>query len=119
MIRKPGGKRRRLGIPTVRDRVVQAALKFVPEPIFEADFASCSYRFRLGRLAQDAIAEIHYLTGRLYEWLVARPSRPASMRSITGPFWAGGRPDRSQARPDTCGGVPARGHPQSALFAKG
>jgi RNA-directed DNA polymerase len=70
MIPKPGGKRRRLGIPTVRDRVVQAALKLVLEPIFEADFAPCSYGFRPERRAQDAIAEIHYLTSRSYEWVV-------------------------------------------------
>lgn len=70
MIPKAGGKRRRLGIPTVRDRVVQAALKLVLEPIFEADFAPCSYGFRPERRAQDAIAEIHYLTSRSYEWVV-------------------------------------------------
>jgi RNA-directed DNA polymerase len=70
MIPKPGGKRRRLGIATVRDRVVQAALKTVLEPIFEADFHPCSYGFRPGRRAQDAIAEIHYLTSRSYEWVV-------------------------------------------------
>jgi RNA-directed DNA polymerase len=70
MIPKPGGKRRRLGIATVRDRVVQAALKAVLEPIFEADFQPCSYGFRPGRRAQDAIAEIHYLTSRSYEWVV-------------------------------------------------
>ena len=46
---KPGGKRRRLGIATVRDRVMQAALKLVLEPIFEADFKPCSYGFRPGR----------------------------------------------------------------------
>ena len=45
MIPKVGGKRRRLGIATVRDRVVQASLKLVLEPIFEADFLSCSYGF--------------------------------------------------------------------------
>ena len=70
MIPKPGGKRRRLGIATVKDRVVQAALKTVLEPIFEADFQPCSYGFRPGRRAQDAIAEIHYLTSRSYEWVV-------------------------------------------------
>ena len=70
MIPKPGGKRRRLGIATVRDRVVQAALKLVLEPIFEADFKPCSYGFRPGRRAQDAIAEIHYLCSRSYEWIV-------------------------------------------------
>ncbi len=69
MIPKPGGKQRRLGIPTVRDRVVQAALKLVLEPIFEADFEPCSYGFRPGRRAQDAIAEIHYFSSRSYEWV--------------------------------------------------
>jgi RNA-directed DNA polymerase len=72
LIPKRGGKLRRLGIPTVRDRVVQAALKLVLEPIFEDDFQPCSYGFRPGRRAQDAIAEIHYLTSspRNYEWIV-------------------------------------------------
>jgi RNA-directed DNA polymerase len=64
MIPKGGGKFRRLGIPTVADRVVQAAVKAVLEPIFEADFASCSYGFRPNRRAQDAIAEIHVFTSR-------------------------------------------------------
>jgi RNA-directed DNA polymerase len=45
MIRKPGGKKRRLGIAAVTDRVVQASLKLVLEPIFEADFLPCSYGF--------------------------------------------------------------------------
>jgi RNA-directed DNA polymerase len=70
MIPKPGGNKRRLGIPTVRDRVVQAALKLVLEPILEADFQPCSYGFRPGRRAQDAIAEIHLFTSRSYEWVV-------------------------------------------------
>jgi RNA-directed DNA polymerase len=70
MIPKLGGKRRRLGIPTVRDRVVQAALKTVLEPIFEADFQPCSYGFRPGRLAHDAIAEIHHFSSRSYEWVL-------------------------------------------------
>src|SRR3954468_1938424 len=72
MIPKAPGKLRRLGIPTVRDRVVQAALKLVLEPIFEADFAPCSHGFRPGHRAQDAIAEIHQWTTypRNYEWVV-------------------------------------------------
>jgi RNA-directed DNA polymerase len=71
MIPKPGSrKRRRLGIPTVRDRVVQAALKLVLEPIWEADFLPCSYGFRPNRRAHDAIAEIHYLANRSYEWVL-------------------------------------------------
>ena len=71
MIPKPGSsKRRRLGIPTARDRTVQAALKLVLEPIFEADFKPCSYGFRPRRRAQDAIAEIHQFTSRSYEWVL-------------------------------------------------
>jgi RNA-directed DNA polymerase len=71
-IPKPGGsgKVRRLGIPTVRDRVVQAALKLVLEPIFEADFQPVSYGFRPRRRAQDAIAEIHYFGTRKYRWVL-------------------------------------------------
>src|ERR1043165_8163888 len=61
-IPKPGGsgKVRKLGIPTIADRVVQAALKLVLEPIFEADFLPVSYGFRPKRRAHDAIAEIHH-----------------------------------------------------------
>lgn len=71
MIPKANGKTRRLGIPTATDRVVQAALKLVLEPIFEADFQPSSYGFRPRRRAQDAIAEIHYLASptRSYEWV--------------------------------------------------
>jgi RNA-directed DNA polymerase len=60
-IPKASGKVRRLGIPTAADRVVQASLKLVMEPVFEADFTPSSYGFRPRRRAQDAIAEIHYL----------------------------------------------------------
>jgi RNA-directed DNA polymerase len=70
MIPKPGGKQRRLGIPTVRDRVVQAALKLVLEPIFEADFEPCSYGFRPNRRAHDAIAEVRHFCSRSYEWVL-------------------------------------------------
>jgi RNA-directed DNA polymerase len=69
MIPKANGKFRRLGIPTTRDRVVQATLKLVLEPIFEADFKPCSYGFRPGRRAHDAIAEIQYFATRTYEWV--------------------------------------------------
>jgi RNA-directed DNA polymerase len=70
LIPKKGGKLRGLGIPTARDRTVQAALKLVLEPIVEADFQPSSYGFRPGRRAQDAIAEIHHLTSRSYEWVL-------------------------------------------------
>ena len=65
------GKFRNLGIPTVSDRVVQASLKLVLEPIFEADFKPCSYGFRPKRRAHDAIAEIHFLASnpRNYQWV--------------------------------------------------
>ncbi len=70
-IPKASGKLRRLGIPTTADRIVQASLKLVLEPIFEADFKPCSYGFRPRRRAQDAIAEIHYLASpnRNYGWV--------------------------------------------------
>ena len=70
MIPKASGKLRALGIPTVTDRVVQAALKLVLEPIFEADFAPCSYGFRPNRRAQDAIAEIHHYATNSYRWVL-------------------------------------------------
>jgi RNA-directed DNA polymerase len=57
-IEKPDGKKRPLGIPTVRDRVVQTAALLILEPIFEADFEDCSYGFRPGRNAHQALEEI-------------------------------------------------------------
>ena len=71
-IPKPGGsgKVRKLGITTVADRVVQAALKLVLEPLFEADFEPVSYGFRPRRRPHDAIAEIHHFGTRGYRWVL-------------------------------------------------
>ena len=59
MIPKPGGGERALGIPTVRDRVVQTAAKLVLEPILEADLEPCAYGYRPKRSSQDAIRKVH------------------------------------------------------------
>jgi RNA-directed DNA polymerase len=61
MIPKPGGGERPLGIPTVRDRVVQTATKLVIEPIFEADLEPNAYGYRPKRSAKDAIQRVHQL----------------------------------------------------------
>ena len=67
-IPKPDGRERPLGIPTVRDRVVQTAVLLVLEPIFEADFRDCSYGFRPRRGAHQAVREIvEHLCGGLRE----------------------------------------------------
>lgn len=60
-IPKPGGGERPLGLPTIRDRVVQTAAKLVLEPIFEADLEPCAYGYRPKRSAQDAIQKVHQL----------------------------------------------------------
>jgi len=57
-IPKPDGRQRPLGIPTIRDRVVQAAVLLIIEPIFEADFMDCSYGFRPKRSAHGALSEV-------------------------------------------------------------
>src|SRR5271170_2067599 len=64
MIPKPGGGERPLGIPTIRDRVVQTATKLVLEPIFEADLEDNAYGYRPARGAVDALKEVHRLICR-------------------------------------------------------
>ena len=70
-IPKPGSNEQRpLGIPTVRDRVVQAALRAVLEPIFERDFAAHSYGFRPNRGCKDALRRVDALLKAGYRWVV-------------------------------------------------
>jgi len=71
-IPKRSGKVRRLGIPALRDRIVQMATTLVLEPIFEAEFAPCSYGFRPNRRAQDAIEQVRFFINppRSYEWAI-------------------------------------------------
>jgi RNA-directed DNA polymerase len=70
MIAKPGGGERPLGIPTIRDRVVQTAAKLVLEPIFEADLEPYSYGYRPKRSARDAIKRVHELLCQGYTDIV-------------------------------------------------
>lgn len=70
-IPKPGTKQKRpLGIPTVRDRVVQTALRLVIEPIFEHRFAEHSYGFRPGRGCKEALQRVQTLLDEGYTWIV-------------------------------------------------
>lgn len=67
---KPGGGERPLGIPVVKDRIVQGALKLVLEPIFEREFCAWSHGFRPGRGAKDALREVDGLLKEGYTWVV-------------------------------------------------
>ena len=69
-IPKDGNKSRPLGIPTVKDRIVQTALKMVLEPIFEDEFLKSSYGFRPGRGCKDALREVAQLLKEGYTWVV-------------------------------------------------
>jgi RNA-directed DNA polymerase len=70
-IDKPGSREKRpLGIPTVRDRIVQTALRLVLEPIFERDFAAQSYGFRPGRGCKDALRRVDRLLSGGHTWVV-------------------------------------------------
>jgi RNA-directed DNA polymerase len=89
MIPKPGGKQRRLGIPTIRDRVVQASLKLVLEPIFEADFKPCSYGFRPGRRPTTPSLRCTCSPAAATSGCWRQTSRRASTTSTTPPSWAG------------------------------
>ena len=70
-LEKPGSKEKRpLGIPAVRDRIVQGALRHVLEPIFETDMAEHSYGFRPGRGAKDALRRVDTLLKAGHDWVV-------------------------------------------------
>ena len=71
-IRKPGqpGKTRPLGIPTVKDRVVQMAVKLVIEPVFEADFMPCSFGFRPKKTPRMALSAIVQSVNEGYSFVV-------------------------------------------------
>ena len=70
-IPKPGTNQQRpLGIPTVRDRIVQSALRHVLEPIWEAKFADQSYGFRPGRSCKDALRRVDKLLHAGFSWVV-------------------------------------------------
>jgi RNA-directed DNA polymerase len=70
-IDKPGSREKRpLGIPTIRDRVVQTALRLVVEPIFEREFAEQSYGFRPGRGCRDALRRVDHLLKAGQVWVV-------------------------------------------------
>jgi RNA-directed DNA polymerase len=87
LIPKKSGKLRGLGIPIARDRCVQASMKLVLEPIFEADFKPCSYGFRPRRRAQDAIEEIFFYRPMVITGFWKEISNRASTKSPTSASW--------------------------------
>jgi RNA-directed DNA polymerase len=99
MIPKPGGGERPLGIPTIRDRVVQTAAKLVLEPVFEADFEDSAYGYRSGRSGTDAIKDVHRHICRGYTDVVdADLSRYFDHDPAPGPDAIGRPADRGPAR---------------------
>jgi RNA-directed DNA polymerase len=69
-IRKANGKMRPLGIPTLKDRIIQMAVKLVIEPLFEADFQACSFGFRPKKSAQEATQMIRYVVKGGAKWVL-------------------------------------------------
>jgi RNA-directed DNA polymerase len=94
-IDKPGSREQRpLGIPSVRDRVVQTAMRMVLEPIFERDFAAHSYGFRPMRGCKDALRRVDSLLAAGYTWVV-----DADLRQYFGAPGQAGRFQRVQFPP--------------------
>ncbi len=121
-IPKGDGQTRPLGIPTVKDRIVQTALKMVIEPIFEVQFRPGSYGFRPGRGCKDALREVDRLLKEGYTHVVdadlKRLLRQHPARSADGP---GGGVDQRWSRAGADRGLPAAGHHEGhgALAADG
>ncbi|MHB8253131.1 MAG: reverse transcriptase domain-containing protein [Acidiferrobacter sp.] len=88
MIPKPGGGHRPLGLPTIKDRVVQTAAKLVLEPIFEADMEDCAYGYRPKRSAIDAVKAVHGALLKGYTDVVDADSRNTPTRSRIQSFCA-------------------------------
>ena len=88
MIPKPGGGERPLGIPTIRDRVVQTAAKLALEPIFEADLEPSAYGYRPKRSAQDAIGKVHKLVQRPRDFFPHHERHAAGGRGMPRPYKA-------------------------------
>lgn len=131
-IPKPGSAEKRpLGIPTVRDRVVQTALRHVLEPIFERDFAEHSYGFRPERGCKDALRRVDHLLKQGYSWVVEAdlksyfdtiPHRPLLERVESkvsdGKVWQLIETFLKQAVMDTANGwTPEEGTPQGAVIS--
>ena len=119
MIPKAGGKLRRLGIATIADRVVQASLKLVLEPIFEADFYPCSYGFRPNRRAHDAVAEVGHMTSHGYTWVVEGDIKACFDEISHSALLDRVRASRRQARAVPGQGVPEGGHPRRGPHPSG